>query len=200
MTQMCPSCGRASEFENGVCFGCGARLDARSRRPDNPRHRAGGPLRRHSRLLLAVAGVAAAIVVVAIVSSSPDEAPSSGAVATTPAGAGVDTETSASDSDSDADLDDLVTATGADGKTYRCSSSVIDRIDAARGVVTSREAVVKQRRAALRRIERRYPDGRAPSAVVRRYGRLVKRANAQVRATNRAIDEYNGLLVSLCEE
>ena len=203
MTQECPSCGRALEFENGVCFGCGERLDASRRRPDPPRHRAGGPLRRHSRLLLALAGIAVAIVVVAMMASSPDtKTPSYGAAASTPVpttlGVGVDTEASASDSVSDAE-DEFVTATGADGKTYRCSSSVIGRIDAAHAVVTSRDAVLEQRRAAVRRLARQYPSGRAPSAVVRRYDRLRKRAIAQVRFTNRAIDDYNGLLVSLCE-
>ena len=54
------------------------------------------------------------------------------------------------------------------------------------------------RRAALRKLQRRYPDGTAPSAVVDRYEFLRARYNAQVRLVNKAVRAHNRLLRQVC--
>jgi hypothetical protein len=93
----------------------------------------------------------------------------------------------------------VVTATGADGKNYSCPLTAMGDINAANDTVTRREKVLKGRRAAVRRIEKKYAGGGAPPAVVARYDRLLARANAQVKHTNRAIRKYNGLLDAHCD-
>jgi hypothetical protein len=92
-----------------------------------------------------------------------------------------------------------VSARGADGRTYMCSYSVLDDVDAAKDRITRRQKILKARRAAVRRIERQYPSGRAPDAVVDRYDKLVARSNAQVDWTNKAVDQYNALLRKECD-
>jgi hypothetical protein len=96
------------------------------------------------------------------------------------------------------DNEPTVTAKGSDGKTYLCPADALDRIDAANDKVTRRKKVLKARRAAVRKLEKQYPSGTAPSAVVDRYDRLVARENAQVTWVNKAVREYNGLLRSEC--
>jgi hypothetical protein len=91
-----------------------------------------------------------------------------------------------------------VTAKGANGRTYRCPFSAATRLDAADAKVKRRTNVLRGRRVALRKLQRRYPGGTAPSAVVDRYEFLRARYNAQVRLTNRAIRAYNRLLRQVC--
>lgn len=92
-----------------------------------------------------------------------------------------------------------VTTRGADGKTYSCAFSAMDRVDAAKDRVTRREKVLKARRAAVRRIVKQYPSGKAPGDVVDRYEKLRARANVQVTWTNKAIDQYNRVLRDACD-
>jgi hypothetical protein len=92
-----------------------------------------------------------------------------------------------------------VTARGADGKTYRCASAAMDRVDSARDRVTRREKILKTRRAAVHKLVKAYPSGGAPRYVVDRYRKLLARANAQVSWTNKAIDQYNRVLRDACE-
>src|SRR5215212_10287603 len=70
MTQTCPSCGRAADFEDGVCSGCGERLDASRRALTDAPSRAGGRLSGRRGILLALAGIAGVIVLVAAIGSS----------------------------------------------------------------------------------------------------------------------------------
>jgi hypothetical protein len=91
-----------------------------------------------------------------------------------------------------------VTAQGADGRSYRCPFGTAARIDAADAKVKRRTSVLKGRRAALRKLQRRYPDGTAPSAVVDRYEFLRARYNAQVRLVNKAVRAHNRLLRQVC--
>jgi hypothetical protein len=92
----------------------------------------------------------------------------------------------------------VVSTKGADGKSYSCPLTAMASINSARDQVTRREKVLKARKAAVRKIEKKYPGGTAPAAVVDRYNRLFARANAQVKHTNRAIRQYNSLLRSEC--
>jgi hypothetical protein len=91
-----------------------------------------------------------------------------------------------------------VTAPGPGGRSYRCPLSIAARIDAADAKVKRRKSVLKGRRAALRKIQRRYPGGTAPSAVVDRYEFLRARYNAQVRLVNKAVRAHNRLLRQVC--
>ncbi|MGH2944683.1 MAG: hypothetical protein ACRDPC_00105 [Solirubrobacteraceae bacterium] len=95
--------------------------------------------------------------------------------------------------------DRVIKAKGADGKTYRCDIGIIDRVNAANDRVDRREEVLKARRAAVRRLEKQYPNGEAPGDVVDRYEDLLARANAQVTWTNKAIDQYNRVLRDACD-
>ena len=94
--------------------------------------------------------------------------------------------------------DDSVATKGADGKIYRCSLTSMGTINTAKDRVTRRDKILKGRRAAVRKLEKKYPGGTAPAAVVTRYKKLVARVNAQVKHTNRAIRQYNALLRSAC--
>jgi hypothetical protein len=76
---------------------------------------------------------------------------------------------------------------------------VLDRVDAAKARVTRRRRVLKARRAAVRRIEKQYPSGRASGAVVDRYNKLFAASNAQVDWTNEAVWHYNAVLRESCE-
>jgi hypothetical protein len=90
-----------------------------------------------------------------------------------------------------------VTAKGANGKTYNCPFTVSGRVAAADARVKRRTTILRTRRAALRKIARKYPNG-APADIVARYETLRASANAQVRWTNRAIRQYNRLLLEAC--
>jgi hypothetical protein len=75
----------------------------------------------------------------------------------------------------------------------------MDRVNSAKERVARREKVLKARRAAVRKLEKQYPSGKAPGYVVERYDRLFARANAQVSWTNKAIRQYNGVLREACD-
>lgn len=92
-----------------------------------------------------------------------------------------------------------VRAQNSDGKTYWCRPGALGEVDAANDRAVRREKVLKERRAAVRALEKQYPDGTAPGAVVDRYDRLVAEVNAQVKYTNRAIEHYNDLLRQNCD-
>jgi hypothetical protein len=91
-----------------------------------------------------------------------------------------------------------VATKGADGKLYHCSLAAMDRVGTAKDRVTRRDKILKGRKAAVRRLEKKYPGGKAPAAVVTQYKKLVARVNAQVRHANRAIGQYNRLLRTEC--
>jgi hypothetical protein len=155
---------------------------------------------RHARGFLGLA-VVALIGLAAILGSSNDTTPGPGDAA--PAAA-VAAEQQREDATETATATPTATprsvsARGSDGRTYMCSYSVLDGIDAAKARITRRQKILKARRAAVRRIERQYPSGRAPDAVVDRYHKLVARSNAQLDWTNKAVDEYNARLRKDCD-
>jgi hypothetical protein len=211
MTRFCSDCGQAARPEDRFCVGCGAEINSNApsgdtshvfRPESHPHRRAGGFVARHARVLMAVAVVAVIGVIAAVFGSSED---------TTPRAEDVAPPSLVAEEDSQAALPTLtpiptstappkvVTAKSSNGKTYSCSiGAVLDRVDEAHDEVTRRERVLRSRRAAVRKLERQYPSGRAPAAVVDRYDRLFARANAQVRWTNKAVARYNKLLRDEC--
>ena len=211
--QFCSHCGHEARAKDRFCIGCGAEInaaadaaDAKSvfRAPEDPRRRAGGFVVRHARALMALSVVAVIVAIAALSDSSSDTTPGPDDAAPAAAVAAEESLQEADSRDDDAesqpvtDTDQTVTAKGSDGKTYQCPSSGLARIDAADYKVKRHKKVLKARRAAVRRIEKQYPSGNAPAAVVDRYDKLFARANAQVKWANKAVREYNRLLRSEC--
>jgi hypothetical protein len=93
---------------------------------------------------------------------------------------------------------ETVTIAGG-GKSFSCPDGTdaklepID-IEAGRAKITLRRV-----RQSMGTIEKRYPDHRAPTKVVNRYNRLVKREGKLVDAYNSAIDKHNAVLKSDCD-
>jgi hypothetical protein len=84
------------------------------------------------------------------------------------------------------------------GKSYSCRPSVEDRLEP-HDITAGRITLTRKRvRRQERRIESRYPNHRAPDAVVDRYNGLVHRDKRLVRAYNAEIDKRNAILDSDC--
>jgi len=205
----CSLCGRESRGDDRFCVGCGAEINADAspggaasqfRSPDHPQRRAGGFVVRHARGLLALGAVAVVVVLAALSTSSSDTQPSAHEVASSAAtpSAEAQQDKSGSSTPAGANAEQETTATGADGQIYSCPRSSLARIDAAKDRIDRREQALKARRAAIRRLEKRYPSGKAPGAVVDRYNELVAREKSELRRVNRAVDQYNGLLRRAC--
>jgi hypothetical protein len=212
MSRFCSHCGEQVRGDDRFCVRCGNEVNAgveptepgfTFRAPDHPRRRAGGFIVRHARGLMALAAVAALVAIGALSAASSDTNP--GPDDTAPASE-VSAERNRQQSERTNDSaatkpsqDRVVTARGADGRTYRCGLAVLDRVTAAKDRVTRREKVLKARRAAVRRLEAQYPAAEAPADVVDRYEELLARANAQVTWTNTAIAQYNRILRDVCD-
>ncbi|MCW3049812.1 MAG: hypothetical protein JWO74_4096 [Solirubrobacterales bacterium] len=216
MSALCPHCGEHVRGGDRFCVGCGQEVapgaqpsdaGAAFRSPDHPQRRAGDFLVRHRHGLMALAVIAGIATVVAVTGASSDTTPGPADSAPAPAVAAeadrqqTDRRTSGSTTTTaqEPTAKRVVTAEGADGKTYSCAFDVLDRVDAAKGRVSRREDVLKARRAAVRRLEKQYPRGRAPGSIIDRYHKLVARANAQVTWTNKAIHQYNRVLRDACD-
>ena len=93
-----------------------------------------------------------------------------------------------------------VLATSANGKTYSCPFTALGELTTAE----ERAKVAKRRVGAverpLKKLDRRYPGGTAPAAVVDRYNGLLAEYKARIRTANRAVEAYNSLLRSKCAE
>lgn len=186
MTEMCPFCGRAAEFDDGECSGCGAQRDANARGPRVQHRRSRRPA------VFALGGVAAVIAVIALASSH-----SSGNDPVDNYDRVSDTSTpgwtpTATPSPEDAEFE-----LKSNGKTYRCGESVLAQVHASRAAAQRENAEFKRRYRAVKRYDKRHP-GRLTQAQARRYKQLFRSAETQLRVTNEAIDTYNGELRSLC--
>ena len=215
MSRYCAECGQESRPGDQFCLQCGERIDTGSeapraaavfRAPEDRRRRFGAFVVRRARVLMAlgVVGVIAAIGAIGALSGSTDDSTEPRADDAAPTAAVTATaQRSTSDTDASGQSENsqspAVTARGADGRTYRCSFGVTDRIDAARKKSSRRKRIARAQRRELARLDRQYPDRTAPADVVDRYNDLVARFRAQVKWTNAAVRAHNRLLVELCD-
>lgn len=84
------------------------------------------------------------------------------------------------------------------GTTYRCPLDVNKRRAPYDGLAGRTKADIEDVKRELDRIGTRYPDGVAPSAVVRRYNSLRSREKRLIARFNGAIDTSNAILESDC--
>jgi uncharacterized lipoprotein len=149
-------------------------------------------------------GVVAAIGAIAAFSGSTDDSTKPQADDAAPAAAvAAETQrTEAGDDDggrNESSQRPSVTAQGADGRTYRCSYDVTDRIDRADAKVIRRKRVLRAQKRELAKLDRQYPGRTAPADVADHYNDLLAHARAQIKWTNAAVRAHNRLLVELCD-
>jgi hypothetical protein len=92
-----------------------------------------------------------------------------------------------------------VTIKSDGGKTFSCpdgTEAKFEPIDIRAGRVQLTLRGVHKSMSAL---EKRYPGGKAPAGVVKRYDKLLKREHQLVKAYNETVDEHNAIIDSDCD-
>jgi hypothetical protein len=88
---------------------------------------------------------------------------------------------------------------GDGGKTFSCpdgTEAKFEPIDIRAGRV---KITLRQVHKSMDTLEKRYPNGKAPAAAVKRYNGLVKREHKLVKAYNEAVDAHNAIISSDCD-
>jgi hypothetical protein len=198
VSQFCRHCGQRARLADRYCVRCGGEIDHAARPapntdpfrgPDDRRGRMGGFLAAHAKGLMALAAISAVALAVALGGSlsSTSSPAADAAVASAPK----------STPKAKPRARGKVT-TGAHGRTYFCSSSVLGRVDAAKVRFRGPERVLLGMEAALKQVDRKYPGTTPPPATADRYNALLARTRAQLTVTNEAIRRYNETLRHAC--
>lgn len=212
MTQFCPHCGKQARPGDRCCVGCGQEISGTAqpepgadpfRGPDDPRRRTGGFLVAHAKGLMALAVVAAVVVAMVLGGSfSTESSPASDDAVAPSLRAPTNPAPAPSEPAPRTPTPKRKPRgfTGANGKRYMCSFSVLDRVDTAKKRFRGRERVLNGMEAALKKLDKKYPGRTAPPASADRYNALLARTRVQLNWTNAAIGRYNQTLRDACHK